>query len=136
MAFFTWSDEYSVGVGTMDRHHQKLFQIINKLHDAMKAGTAKDMVSGILKELLEYTRYHFGEEEKMLESINYSGLPEQKAAHKIFIQKIEEYQKEADMGMGAFLGADIARTVSDWLVKHIAQVDKKYSEAMKAKGIR
>ncbi len=67
MPLFEWSDDYSVGVAGMDRHHQKIFDMLNRLHAAMLQGKAVDMIGNIIRELLDYTKYHFGEEEKLME---------------------------------------------------------------------
>jgi len=136
MPLFQWTKEYSVGVGAMDRHHQKLFDILNRLHDAMSEGKSKDIITGIIKELLDYTKYHFGEEEKLMERINYSGISEQKNAHKKFITKIEDYKAQAEKGMGAFLSSGMSTFLTDWLKSHIAVTDKKYHKDMNTNGIR
>ena len=38
MALLTWTTEYSVAVEAIDKQHQKLFAMLNELHDAMKSG--------------------------------------------------------------------------------------------------
>ena len=97
MPLFEWKKEHSVGVYEMDRHHQKLFDILNRLHDAMKDGKGMQIIAGIVRELLDYTRYHFGEEEKLLEKIGYSGISEQKMAHQKFISQIEGYKEQLSL---------------------------------------
>lgn len=136
MALVKWSDEFSVGVFTMDSHHRKLFDLLNKLDDAMVAGKGADIVGGIIKELLDYTRYHFGEEEKLMEKINYSGIAAQKNAHQRFISQIEEYQKKSQEGLEAFLSSGVSRLLTDWLKNHIGGLDKKYQKEMNAAGVR
>jgi hemerythrin len=136
MALVQWSEDYSVGVGNLDRHHQKLFDILNRLHNAMTQGKGKDAVIGTIKEMMEYAQYHFEEEEKLMERIKYPGLNEQRNAHKKFVAKVEEYQKLADMGLEAFLSSGVSTFLSDWLKKHIGVVDKKYQKNMNENGIR
>ncbi|HHC24898.1 MAG TPA: bacteriohemerythrin [Desulfobacterales bacterium] len=136
MPLFEWSDDYSVGVAGMDRHHQKIFDMLNRLHAAMLQGKAVDMIGNIIRELLDYTKYHFGEEEKLMERVNYVGLAEQKNAHGKFISLIEDYKDQADKGMGAFLSSGVSTLLTDWLKSHIGVMDKKYQKAMNAEGIR
>ncbi len=130
MALFKWIDDYSVGVSSIDNQHKKLFGIMNKLHDGMKEGIGEKAIGAIIKELLDYTVYHFSEEEKKMESINYAGLPTQLRAHKAFISKIEEYKQEADKGNAIFVCTKVSRTAVDWLKEHILKIDKKYEKAM------
>jgi hemerythrin-like metal-binding protein len=57
------SQRYSVGVSDMDEHHKKLFDIVSRVHDAVRGNQAGGPPGGLIGELLDYTRYHFGEEE-------------------------------------------------------------------------
>jgi len=136
MGLVQWSEEYSVGVGNLDRHHQKLFDMLNRLHNAMTQGKGKEVVIGIIKEMVDYARYHFEEEEKLMERIKYPGLNEQRNVHKKFMIKVEEYRKLADMGLEAFLSSGISTFLSDWLKNHIGVMDKKYKKYMNENGIR
>ncbi|HAO20901.1 MAG TPA: hemerythrin [Desulfobacteraceae bacterium] len=136
MPLFEWKKEHSVGVYEMDRHHQKLFDILNRLHDAMKDGKGMQIIAGIVRELLDYTRYHFGEEEKLLEKIGYSGISEQKMAHQKFISQIEGYKEQADKGMTAFLSSGVSTLLTDWLRNHIGVMDKRYQSTMNTHGIK
>lgn len=135
MALFEWEEKFSVGINSMDSHHQKLFAIINKLHEAAAAGQATDIIGSFIKELIDYTKYHFSEEEKLLESINYRGLAAQKQAHITFIAKMEEYQEETAKGLGVFVVTKVSSTATDWLKNHILTMDKQYEAELKAKGL-
>jgi len=44
MALVTWDQSYSVSVRRMDEQHQKLFALINALHDAMRQGKGQAAV--------------------------------------------------------------------------------------------
>ncbi len=135
MPLFHWTGDYSVGVTAMDRDHQKLFDLLNKLHDAMLEGKATRVVADIIRELLDYTNYHFSAEEKLMEKISYPGLYEQKNAHKKFIKSIEDYKDKADKGLSAFLSTSMSIFLIDWLKSHIGVLDKKYQKEMNVKGI-
>lgn len=131
MALITWEDRFSVGSPSMDGHHKKLFDILNRMHDAMKAGEAADRIRGLISELLDYTIYHFGEEEKMMEAHGYSGLAEQKHAHQVFIDKIKEFKEEAEGDMAIFVVSKVSTTAMEWLMEHILVMDKKYEDTLK-----
>ena len=51
MGLMEWDDSFSVKVAEIDSQHQKLFELINSLYDAMKEGKSKDMLGGIIDEL-------------------------------------------------------------------------------------
>ncbi|WP_417910198.1 bacteriohemerythrin [Candidatus Electronema sp. PJ] len=136
MALYDWKDDYSVGVTRFDNHHKRLFNIANDLHEMMKQGRGADVIEPVLRELIDYTRYHLAEEEKVMESIGYSNIVSHKMAHKVFTDQLNEAMAEVDQGKTIFVVIKIARTVIDWLINHIYVIDKKYLPEMTAAGIR
>ncbi len=136
MALFEWKQEYSVGVKVLDQHHQKLIGIVNRVHMAMKEGKGKELIADTIRDLIDYTTYHFGEEEKLMEQAEYPELIKHKKAHKEFVSRLEAYKGKADKGQSAFLSPDVARFLIDWLINHIGLMDKKYQSALNSKGIR
>lgn len=136
MALYPWKDEYSVGVSRFDNHHKKLFNIANELHEMMKQGKGAEVIEPTLRELIDYTRYHLAEEEKVMEAIGYSDIANHKRAHKIFTDQLNEAMAEVDKGRTIFVVIKIAQTVIDWLINHIYVIDKKYLPEMTAAGIR
>lgn len=133
MALVTWDESYSVKVEKFDEDHRKLFAFLNKLHDAMKAGHGDQVIQGVVKEMADYTKFHFAAEEAMLQKTNYPDFPAHRAQHQIFVKKVEEIQQDLKAGKG---GESIAVTtfLKDWLSNHIKQTDQKYSSHLNANG--
>jgi hemerythrin-like metal-binding protein len=137
MAGYAWTEDLSVDIAEMDRHHIKLFEIMNKLRTSMINGTAGEDVPAILSEILDYTIFHFEKEEQLMASANYGGLDAQKMAHQAFIAKVKEFQAKADQpGMAIFVVIDVFETAGEWLQKHIAIMDKQYGKFLNEAGIR
>ncbi|MBA4383489.1 MAG: hemerythrin [Anaerolinea sp.] len=126
MAFLAWKAEYSVGNEKLDQQHQMLVELINKLHEAMKAGKAGKEIGLIVDEMVEYTKFHFGTEEKLMAEKNYIGLATQKNEHSTFIKKTVEFQNEVNSGKLA-VSLDVLNFLKDWLTNHILISDMKYS---------
>jgi len=126
MAFLTWKSEYSVGNELMDKQHQALIELINKLHEAMKTGKAGKEISLIVDEMVEYTKFHFGAEEKLMAEKNYVGLASQKDEHNAFIKKTVQFQNEVNSGKLA-VSLEVLNFLKDWLTNHILITDMKYS---------
>lgn len=102
----------------------------------MKEGQTAKTAEGWIEELLDYTKYHFGEEEKIMEGINYPGLSAQKSTHEMFITEVEKLKQEAGNGMAIFVSIKIVNTAINWLKNHIILMDKKYQSEINANGIR
>jgi len=66
-----WTPEYSVHDAEIDREHQFLFGIVNRLHVAMLAGQGAETLGTLLAELAKYTIYHFANEEKTMVTAHY-----------------------------------------------------------------
>lgn len=134
MALFNWKDEFSVKVTKFDEHHKKLIGLINELHEAMLKGQQQAVIGKTLKSLADYTKYHFGEEEKMMTGYGYPGLQEHKAQHDAFVEKVRHSIAQYEAGKLA-LSIEVMNFLRDWLKGHIMQTDKKYTAFFSSKKV-
>jgi hemerythrin len=126
MAFINWSKDFSVGSQEIDSQHQTLVAMINKLHDAMKVGKASAEAGNIIKEMIDYSKFHFDSEEKLMKQINYPGINEHIKEHKAFMDQAHEFAKQMETG-SLSVGIQVANFLKDWLSNHILVNDKAYS---------
>jgi hemerythrin len=134
MAFFTWSNSYSVGVQQFDTEHRQLFRIMSELYDGMKAGKGKDVLDGVLQKLIRYTEQHFSGEEAVMKSTGYSDLQAQVDQHRQFTAKVKDFQAQYRAGAVA-LSVQLLDYLRDWLTNHIAGADKRYTMFLNSKGV-
>ena len=77
-----WNDKYNIGVEAIDKEHQRLFKIINKL---FAFGEEKKKSEWACREGIKYFKEHaikhFIDEENYMESINYKELETHKNIH-------------------------------------------------------
>lgn len=122
-----WKDEYSMGVEKIDEQHKHLVEIANKAYDVLKNDIYVDKfdkIVEILKELEDYTVYHFDSEEEYMKEIFYDGYFMHKIEHQQFIEKIKGIDlQKVDENQDKYL-LDILNFIADWLVKHIIEKDK------------
>lgn len=135
MDLFTWNDSYSVKVELCDAQHKKLFEIINRLADAMRMGKGREVVSRTVAELLQYTRTHFQQEEALLRKASYPQLASHEELHRKFVADVEALSQQTRDGQAANAVA-VLQLLRDWLINHIHKVDKQYSAHLNAAGIR
>ncbi len=133
--FIEWKDDYSFGVEEIDNQHKKMFEIINTLHDYMLAGKSKNILSGIIKELKDYTVYHFSTEEKYFDMYDYPEKDNHKKEHNDFVGRVKEIEQEFEDGK-IFISVKIMNFLKDWLRNHILGTDKKYAPFFKENGIK
>lgn len=134
MALFSWNQKYSVGVQAVDSQHMGLFSILNELHAGMMSGQGKDLTGPMLKKLLEYTRTHFRDEERMMAKTLYPGLTEHKVLHQELVKQVDSYVARFERGE-ITLNAHLLNFLRDWLTSHIQKTDQQYSGWMKEHGV-
>lgn len=100
----------------------------------MKAGKGKEVLGNILNELVKYTSFHFGHEEKLFDTHKYPGSIIHKKQHKELVEQVLAYKDSYDKG-NTIMTMDIMNFLKDWLVQHIAGSDKKYTVFLNSKGV-
>lgn len=127
MPFLEWNDSLDVKVEAMNNEHKELIRLMNELYDKVEAKANKEILTKSLVALKEYTIKHFDDEEKYMESINFTDLKTHKAVHKNLLDKIADFEgKFLETGN---IGQDFFDFLSFWLRSHIKGIDTKYSNA-------
>ena len=126
-----WSDKYSVGCEKIDKQHKKLVDLINQLYNDYVQRKSKEEIAKVLKELVDYTVYHFNDEINMLEQFGYDKdkLEQHKEAHNYFVEKLNIFQKRYELG-DEYMTLDLLNFLRDWLLSHILKIDQQYSESV------
>ncbi len=131
MALLEWSERYSVESRMMDEQHRKLFDLVNELHEAMKAGQAKTVISRVLDQLVTYTRSHFDSEERALAAVAYPDLAAHVSEHRKLTETVHKLQQEVKAGtVGVTI--ELMDFLQQWLTNHIMKVDRKYAPFLKS----
>jgi len=131
MALIEWDDSrYSTSVGKVDEQHKRLFEILNDLHTAMEEGRAEEELGDILRELEDYTEYHFTDEEHMMKDCGYaqdcaSCFHDHQDMHENFASKVSELREKHESG--EYITMEVLEFARDWLDSHIAGDDQDQS---------
>jgi hemerythrin len=134
MAIIEWSDELSVHVRQIDREHQQLVELINNLHEAMKARAGKETVGIAIDCLVKYTEFHFGAEEVLMTKHGYLNATTHRAEHRAFVSKTQEFAKGYATGK-ILLSMDVMDFLKVWLTEHICKVDKELGKFLNSKRV-
>lgn len=135
MALIAWTNAMSVGIAKIDREHQGLIDLINKLSSEMAAGKGADVLGVVLSKLVAYTKTHFAGEEVMLRTHGYPNLATQQKEHAVFTQKMVGMLDDLNSGKNV-LGSPVVSFLGDWLRNHILKQDMAYKPFMEAKGVK
>ena len=133
--FVAWKDDLSVGIESIDDDHKKLLTLINNLETAVHYPTGEAFERQALQELVDYTKYHFEREEKMMRETGYTDYEPHKQQHDAMIARVggfmEAYEKDREGTV-----EELAEFLKDWLLKHIAGTDQKYSGHLQSHNIQ
>ncbi|BDG04224.1 bacteriohemerythrin [Anaeromyxobacter oryzae] len=121
----TWDPSLAIGVDEIDRQHVELFDRLDRLLEAARAGKTADEVGRLLGFLGEYVVEHFGAEEALMRARGYPGLAEHRAEHERFVAEFSALLQEylAD-GATLLLVVRVNARVTAWLREHIYRTDK------------
>lgn len=133
MPMVEWGSSIEIGVTKFDEHHQKLIAIINKLDEALGNPDRRSEVGAILRELSDYTLYHFRAEEDYMRRIQFPGYGEHVRQHQKLVHELDAYIDEFQAGRKIELG--LLSFLTEWLMKHIVEQDRQYAAFARARGL-
>jgi methyl-accepting chemotaxis protein len=131
----SWGHQFILGIKTIDDQHKVLVDLINKVYSEFGSSNNKTVLKKILNELVDYTVYHFGNEEEQFDKIQYKHSQEHIHEHKKFVDTIVKFKKEFEAG-SQVLSFDIVNFLKNWLLDHILKSDKRYVNSFKQQGIK
>ena len=130
-----WQDSYCIGVEEIDRQHKELVLMISGLQATLAHGDINKEVGKALRFLVDYTKFHFADEEKFMQSINYEELPHHKELHKKLINEVVlvlvDLKKGKTLDPLAFIDFLV-----NWLINHVRYEDKKIGKCVAAASER
>lgn len=123
---FEWREEFNLGVDEIDKEHQRLFKIINKIFAIREEDKNSQWAcqEGI-KFFKSHAMKHFADEEEYMASIGYEGLEQHRRIHQGFrkytLPALERELEQSDYSeetVDHFLGV-----CAGWLIGHTLTED-------------
>lgn len=132
MSEFTWSENLSIGVPSMDKDHQMIIQRMNQLAEVHENGAPYSVQKAAFNALADVTRKHFSAEEEFMASLDYTGLGPHRHIHTNLLSKMNGH---FDRFMKTqMLDDEIFAFLTFWLKSHICGIDRKYGELAQQTG--
>jgi hemerythrin len=123
-----WDDRYSVGIPLIDDQHKELIRLTNELYEGCLTGdeAARNFFFTAVHRAMDYVKYHFSTEEKLLENVKYPHLAAHRKQHEDFVLKLLGDVKSFQQGK-KFVPNSFVRFLKEWILSHIAIVDTRYA---------
>lgn len=141
MPIALWKDEYCTGDSRIDQEHQLLFDLVNRLHDAIQRSTQPDELQdefqgkfqALLVTLAAHTADHFEHEEALMQQHAYPGYGRHKQVHDNLQLKIAHLLEQFSRAE-VVLKTDLTQFLTEWLAHHIRGEDQKMIQFFQAKA--
>jgi hemerythrin len=137
--YIQWSELNSVGDGLLDTEHRHLVELINDLYQRVSEASTSDRLDPalrILEEILSYTDYHFGDEERLLVASAYPDFDAHRAQHQRLRTKTWELHNQFLRSPTRSEARDILEFLRGWWTSHINHTDAAYSAHLAAFAAR
>jgi len=112
-----------VALASMNDTHLEEMLLINQLETLAQEAKLEEIPKA-LQELLEHTKIHFSNEEKMMSETNFPVFPAHKAEHDRHLHELESvinyFEKHQEPSA---ITAYIQGTLAPWLINHVQTMD-------------
>jgi hemerythrin len=124
-----------VALDFMNRDHAEFVGLRARLLELLATAPPDARVDKLLAELLDHTRHHFAEEERLMQEVRFPPYAMHKGEHDNVLAdmaaKVEQWRLEHDV---AALRKWLERDVGDWFVNHVSTMDFVTAGFIKAQG--
>jgi hemerythrin len=138
MALIEWNDSLKLGIAVVDRQHERLVGIINRLHEATTEGRGTDVIGEIMDELIIYIATHFSMEEKYFAEFDYPDAEEHKREHDALIEKVSAFANDFEKALHSSrsaLAKELLQFLQIWWRYHMMETDSKFVTLFKERGL-
>ncbi len=133
MAAPSWDDSHTIHVRDLDGQHRMLATLVRDLHDVIKCARSSETISGVFDEVVEYTKYHFAAEERVMRDIRFPGYLLHKAVHDDVKQRLVQLREQFEKGGRSAINTAVFQFLRDWLVSHIEVEDQEIADYVNGK---
>lgn len=118
-----------IDIPAIDRQHAQLIALVTALESELSQPDPNlSLVDATMREVREYTRYHFGYEESLMTQAGCPAAGENAEQHAAFILKVVELEQQLytpgiDDRLRFTVGSEMAAFLRRWILTHICAVD-------------
>lgn len=123
-----WSSTFACGIKLIDDQHKELLNLVNNMFNHVSGNEEQEQqfFNKIIEEAFTYIKVHFSTEEKIMIATNFSGYGAHKKAHESFISTVTKLVSESQLTGKRFSLYSFTKFLKEWILAHIAVVDKQY----------
>ena len=133
----TWSDTFSCGVKLIDDQHKELVRLVNEMFRHVSGNEKQEYnyFTNVIEKAADYIKVHFSTEEKIMLTTKFLGYSAHKRVHDSFIVTVNEHIMGLSSGKRLSLFS-FTKFLKEWVLSHIAVMDKQYFEYLRKTATR
>lgn len=120
-----WNKKYECGNSGIDAQHMGLFEMGNKLLDAIHSGKGQRELMVLTDRLLDHAKTHFSSEESLMEAWGHPLTEEHKKTHQCLLEKALELRERLENGRLLYHDV-LSFFINDLVLRHIIEEDMKF----------
>lgn len=133
-----WDSSYEIGVPTLDRQHQRFFQLVAELDELAGSGDQfrtltpgyKSRMLSLILQLRSYALEHFVAEEKLQESSRYPNYIRHRKQHNAAGIRLMDMENRV-LGGDIYVAREMLDFASQWLRRHILEEDMNFARHLR-----
>ena len=126
MEAFQWNASFITGLHDVDEQHRRLVDLINRFGSLTMGqdSTSATYLEAVFAELADYARYHFAEEEAMMEAVHLDPrhVDQHRANHASFLDEVTQLHSSSTGNRDA--ARYLLQFLTHWLAYHILGSDQ------------
>ena len=128
----SWSNSYSMRVKLIDDQHKGLLNFVNDLFNHASGNEKEERAyfADVIQQAVQYIKEHFQAEEKLMIETKFPGYADHKKVHDEFTLTVIKAVKDFEAGKRLVL-EKFAYFLKDWVLTHIAVMDRQYADYFK-----
>ena len=128
----SWTSKFSVGIKLIDDQHKGLLDLVNDMFNHVVGNETEERIyfESVIQKAIQYVKVHFATEEKIMSATKFQGYKEHKKAHDAFVMTVVNNISNFEAGEKVSLST-FTKFLKEWILSHIAIMDKQYFEYFK-----
>ncbi len=132
MPLIEWSDDFELGIASVDFEHRELITLINSLHEGLQNDASKEAVRRFLGEIYARIAAHFALEERVMSDLRYDDYQAHKHDHDALLDEIREIMEEFESSGGRGYEDHLSERLGAWFGDHFKTRDARLHETIGA----
>lgn len=117
-----WKVDYETGIKLIDEQHKKLVEMLMELSSTDEP--INEVTGRVIKEMVEYVKVHFRDEEEIMKRIRYPEYHGHKKLHQDLVHEIAEILVALKNGK-EITNLELKSFLERWLIDHILMEDRR-----------